>query len=64
VACDIVVDGVQGCRLGFLSRRFLQFKDILNGRCAIVVEIYKGSAEPKKRRLDYLNKGLAICSLQ
>lgn len=64
VACHIIVDDALGCRVGFLSSPFLQFSDILNGRCAVVVEIYKGSTDSKKRRADYLNKGLAVCSLQ
>jgi hypothetical protein len=63
VACHIIVDDVLGCRVGFLSGRFLQFQDILNHRCASVVEIYKGPIDSKKRRIDYLNKGFAVCSL-
>ena len=64
VACHAVVNGRPGCRVGFLSRVFVELKDSLHGRSAIVVEVCKGSPCPKKRRLDYVNKGMALCILQ
>ena len=58
-----VSDGIDRCLVGFLARHMIKQAQRLDGRLAQVVEIYKESDSPAKRRKNHRNKGIAEATL-
>ena len=55
-----VTGGIDGCRVGFLRRHLLQYKEEYDGRLAQVVEVFgKDSESPTDRAKHHRNMGCA-----
>ena len=53
-----VTGGVDGCRVGFLRRHLLRYKDEYDGRLAQVTEVFDDKSEsPSDREKHHRNKG-------
>lgn len=59
-----VSGGVDACRVGFLRRHLLKYKDEYDGRLAQVIEVFDGKSEsPSDREKHYRNKGCCRATL-
>ena len=59
-----VTGGVDGCRVGFLRRHLLKYKDEYDGRLAQVVEIFGDKSEsPSDRAKHHRNHGCCRAAL-
>jgi hypothetical protein len=58
-----IMDGVEGCCVGFVPRAFAQIQRIKDkvGCCVIVLELYDNSPNSFKRRMSKRNYGVASC---
>ncbi|KAJ3283201.1 hypothetical protein HDU76_008510 [Blyttiomyces sp. JEL0837] len=63
VACVLFHDGGEGCRVGFLARFLVPYRDHLNNRFGRVVELYKGHTNTAHRAFDYQNHGAGLMVL-
>jgi hypothetical protein len=54
-----VTDGVDRCKVGFLSRHLVKHKDHYDGKTAQIVEFLETSACPSARAKSHRNKGVA-----
>jgi hypothetical protein len=52
-----ISDGIDRCRVGFLPRHLLKQWQQYDGRIAQVVELYRGSDSPTKKRKNVRNCG-------
>jgi hypothetical protein len=52
-----ISDGIDRCRVGFLQRHLLKQSKEYNGRIAQIVEFYKDSESPSKRKKNHRNLG-------
>jgi hypothetical protein len=52
-----ISDGIDRCRVGFLPRHLVKHWKEYDGRIAQIVEMYKESESPTKRRKNYKNLG-------
>jgi hypothetical protein len=52
-----IADGIDCCRVGFLQRHLLKHWKEYNGRLAQIVDMYKDSESPSKRRKNHRNMG-------
>jgi hypothetical protein len=57
LACFWITDGIDRCRVGFLPRHYVKHWEDFEGRLAQIVEFYKDSDSPEKRRKNYRNSG-------
>ena len=57
LACFWITDGIDRCRVGFLPRHYVKHWEEFEGRLAQIVEFYKDSDSPEKRRKNYQNSG-------
>lgn len=57
IAAYWVTDGVDRCRVGFLPRHCLKHAEQFEGKLAQIIDIYKDSDSPTKRKKHYHNKG-------
>lgn len=60
IACHRIKDGVESCRIGFLSRNLAaRSKHQFENKFAQVLELYEQSENVAKRNKSYRNKGMA-----
>jgi hypothetical protein len=60
ISVVIVSDGVDSCRVGFLRRHLLKYKDEYDGRLAQITEIFSDkSTSPSDRAKHHRNMGCA-----
>ena len=52
-----VSDGIDRCRVGFLQKHLVKHWKNYDGRLAQVTELFKGSDNSSKRKLNHKNKG-------
>lgn len=52
-----IADGIDRCRVGFLQRHLLKHWKEYDGMIAQIVDMYKDSESPTKRRKNYKNRG-------
>lgn len=52
-----IADGIDRCHVGFLQRHLLKHWKEYNGRLAQIVDMYKDSESPSKRRKNHRNMG-------
>ena len=64
IAVYHVTDGIDGCRVGFLRRHLLKYKDEYDGRLAHVTEVFNEESEsPSDRAKHHRNMGCASAVL-
>lgn len=64
IAAFHVTGGVDGCRVGFLRRHLLRYKDEYDGRLAQVIEVLSATSEsPSDRAKHVRNKGCCQATL-
>jgi hypothetical protein len=60
LACHWVTDGVDQCRVGFLPKHCIRHSAIYEGKLLQVIEMYKDSDSPSKRKRCHKNKGSCL----
>jgi hypothetical protein len=64
ISANLVSDGIDQCRVGFLPRHLLKHCKQYDGVLAQVIEVYsKDSASPTRRRKFHRNKGCCVASI-
>lgn len=63
LACYLIWDGTEACRLGFLPTACLRVKERFHAKFAQVCEIYDNSDSSRHRRKSQKNRGMAGCAL-
>jgi hypothetical protein len=60
IAAFWVSDGIDSCRVGYLPRHCLKHWKQYEGRLAQVIDLYKDSESPTKRRRHHRNLGCCL----
>ena len=60
MAVNVIVDNVETCRVGFLSRIMFELYQFLDGKIARIVSIYGDADDITLRRKMHMNKGVAL----
>ena len=63
IAAYWVSDGIDRCRVGFLPRHLIKHKKKYNGKLAQIVDMYKDSDSPTKRKKHHHNRGCCLAAL-
>jgi len=58
LACYWVSEGIDRCRVGFLKRHLLKHWKRYDGKLAQVIELFKDSESPTKKRENHRNHGV------
>ena len=58
-----VTDGIDRCRVGFLPRHLVKHHKQYEGKLAQVVDIYKDSDSPTKKRKHHKNRGCCLAAV-
>lgn len=59
LACQIIWDASERCRIGFLPRECVRMKDKFVGKFAQICELYDDSSNRHRRRRSHRNCGMA-----
>ena len=62
LACYLIWDGTESCRVGFLPRASVRVKDRFHGKFGQVCELYGDSDNSQRRRKSHRNRGMASCA--
>lgn len=63
LACVLIVDGEEACRVGFLPRFCLPLRDQFVDKFAQVCELYNSSDSRQKKLKSHRNCGMASCAI-
>ena len=63
MAINVIVDNIETCRVGFLSRIMFEVYQFLDGKIARIVSIYSDADDIKLCRKMHMNKGVALAKV-